>query len=236
MDAHRKGRGPLIAGMAALLVLAGCGGGGGQSSQTTTSHTSTAASVPTPPTSSTTAVTPVTSSTTAVTPVSAPVSTTPTASSSVTAPGAALKAGQTATVLYTPPLTTGKSFKMKITVESIQKGSLADFNGIQLDASQKASTPYYVTARLLDLSPGNAAAKNNDPSVAIEGVDTTGNEQQSVTFFGNFPRCNGVSAPNPFTAGKSFQTCLTFLVPGGITKAAWMGTDNYINSPVTWAP
>lgn len=226
MDAHRKVRGPLIAGMAALLGLAGCGGSGGQTAQTTTSHTSTAASVPTTPTSSTTAATP----------VSTPVSTTPTASSSVTAPGATLKAGVTATVLYSPPLTTGKSFKMKITVESIQKGSLADFNGIQLDASQKASTPYYVTARLLDLSPGNASAKNNDPSVAIEGVDTTGNEQQSVTFFGNFPRCDAVSAPTPFTAGKSFQTCLTFLVPGGITKAAWMGTDNYINSPVTWAP
>lgn len=224
MDAHRKVRGPLIAGMAALLGLAGCGGG--QTAQTTTSHPSTAASVPTPPTSSTTAVTP----------VSAPVSTTPTASSSVTGPGAALKAGQTATVLYTPPLTTGKSFKMKITVESIQKGSLADFNGIQLDASQKASTPYYVTARLLDLSPGNASANHNDPSVAIEGVDTTGSQQQSVTFFGNFPRCNAVTAPSPFTQGKGFQTCLTFLVPGGITKAAWIGANNYISSPVTWAP
>jgi hypothetical protein len=235
MDAQRRARATLVAGMAALVCLAGCGGGGAQSAQSTTSQASTVASVPTPPTTSTSAATP-TTSTSAATPVSTPATTSPPPSSSISDPGTVLKAGQTATVLYTPPLTTGKHFKLKITVESIQKGSLADFNGIQLDASQKASTPYYVTARLLELSSGDASANNNDPSVAIEGIDITGSQQQSVTFFGNFPRCNAVSAPKPLTQGKSFQTCLTFLVPGGITKAAWTGADNYISSPVTWSP
>jgi hypothetical protein len=209
---------------AIALGLAGCGGGGSSTSAPVT-HASSTPAASTPPASSTTATPPATT----------PVSTTP-AASGIAAPGTKLIAGQTATVLYTPPLTTGKKFMLKITVESIQKGTLADFNGIQLDAAQKASTPGYVKVRLSDLSPGNASGSNNDPSVAINGVDNTGQTQQSVTFFGTFPRCNSVSAPKPFTQGNSFETCLTFLVPGGITKAAWIGTDNYISSPVTWAP
>jgi hypothetical protein len=230
MDAHRRFSG-IAAATAALgaiaLGLAGCGGG----ASTTTVRVTSTTVAGTPPTSST----PAASSTLATSPATTPVSTTPGASG-LTAPGTALTAGQTATVYYTPPLTTGKKFMLKVTVESIQKGTLADFNGIQLDAAQKASTPEYVKVRLSDLSPGNASASNNDPSVAINGVDNTGQQQQSVTFFGTFPRCNAVSAPQPFTRGKSFETCLTFLLPGGITKAAWIGTDSYINSPVTWAP
>lgn len=234
MDAEKRIRFSGITVAAAVLGaiavgLAGCGGGG---STTTVTATLTHAS------STAAASVPAASSTAASPPATIPASTTPASSSStgVTAPGTSLTAGQTATVLYTPPLTTGKKFMLKVTVESIRKGTLADFNGIQLDAAQKASTPEYVNVRLSDLSPGNASASNNDPSVALEGVDNTGQQQQSVTFFGTFPRCNSVSAPQPFTQGKSFETCLTFLVPGGITHAAWIGTDSYISSPVTWAP
>jgi hypothetical protein len=36
--------------------------------------------------------------------------------------------------------------------------------------------------------------------------------------------------------GQSYDNCLTFLVPGGITKVAYSGTDDYISSPVTWSP
>jgi hypothetical protein len=35
-------------------------------------------------------------------------------------------------------------------------------------------------------------------------------------------------------AGSSYDNCLTFLVPGGIGKVVYTGTDAYINSPVTW--
>jgi hypothetical protein len=36
------------------------------------------------------------------------------------------------------------------------------------------------------------------------------------------------------TTGKSYETCLTFLVPGGITAAAYTGDSDYIDSPVMW--
>jgi hypothetical protein len=112
---------------------------------------------------------------------------------------------------------------------------LADFNGIQLDASEKAGTPDYVQVKLTNLGPGSIQTSDDDPSIELEGVDDTGNLQDDVTFFGDFPRCPQNTAPSPWPAGKSFSTCLTFLVPGGINKVGYVGTNNYLTSPVIWS-
>jgi hypothetical protein len=122
---------------------------------------------------------------------------------------------------------------LKVTVGSIERGTLADFNGIQLNANQKAGIPEYVKVRLTNLGPG--AMRGSDASVAVEGVDNTGQTEQSVTFIGDFPRCPDNESNTPLSSGQSFETCLTFLVPGGITKVAYSGTNSYIDSPVTWA-
>jgi hypothetical protein len=161
------------------------------------------------------------------------------AGSKTAAPGATFKAGQTATVGFDTTTKTGKPgphYKINVNVASITKGSLADFNGIKLDANEKASTPYYVKVKITSLGPGKMTTSSNDPAISVEGVDSTGQTQQSVTFFGTFPRCDEAQTPNPLGAGKSFQTCLTFLVPGGIQKVAYTGTESYITKPVTWSP
>ena len=155
------------------------------------------------------------------------------------APGATFKAGQTATVGFDTTTKAGKpgpSYKINVNVESITKGSLADFNGIKLDANEKASTPYYVKVKITSLGPGKMTTTDNDPAISVEGVDSTGQTQQSVTFFGDFPKCDEAQTPNPLAVGKSFETCLTFLVPGGIRKVAYTGTESYITKPVTWSP
>jgi len=128
----------------------------------------------------------------------------------------------------------GPTYKLQVTVESIKKGSLKDFNGIQLNANEKASTPYYATVRITNVGPTSFNTSSNDPAISVEGVDDTGNTDTSVTFFGTFPPCPDADTPNPLRAGQSFQTCLTYLVPGGITKVAYTGTDAYETSPVTW--
>jgi hypothetical protein len=158
----------------------------------------------------------------------------------VTAPGAALAAGQTATVPFQVTLSNGDNgptYKLQVTVQSIQRGTLADFNRIQLDSSQKASTPYYARVRMTNLGPGSLNTSDNDPAGEVQGLDHTGQPQDSVTFLlGTFPRCPDINTPNPFKAGQSFDTCLTFLVPGGITKVAYTGPpQSYYDSPVTWA-
>ena len=157
---------------------------------------------------------------------------------SVAQPGAGFVTGQPATVAYTVQSSSGATVataRLALTVLSIQKGALSDFNGIQLDANEKASTPDYVQVKLTNLGPLPLNTDDeDDPASAINGVDNTGQTQQSVTFLGTFPRYSETDTPKPFSPGKSFQTCLTFLVPGGISKVAWTGTEDYDDTPVTW--
>jgi hypothetical protein len=147
------------------------------------------------------------------------------------APGTKLTVGTSATVRYTP-LNHATPSTLKVTVQSLQKGTLDDFKGIDLDAAQKAATPVYVKVKVTNLGPGTIDV--DATSAAIEGIDSTGNTAQSVTFIGTFPRCPDTQSTTQMHAGSSYNNCLTFLVPGGIDKVAYTGTDAYINSPVTW--
>jgi hypothetical protein len=219
-------RGTSIAAALATVALAGgvaaCGG-----SSSSSSSASAAAAPATSSTATTTAST------------SAAASTTTTSASSsggVTAPGTKLSVGQTAKVAFTPAGSTDKSkaSTLQVTVQSFDKGSLSDFNGIQLDANEKASTPVYVKVHVTNLGPANIDVDSS--AAAIEGVDNTGNNQSSVTFIGDFPKCPDAASTKPLGTGKSYDDCLTFLVPGGITKVSYNGTSDYIDSPVTWSP
>jgi hypothetical protein len=154
----------------------------------------------------------------------------------VTAPGTKLSVGQSARVPYHKAGAPGTapSSTLAVTVQSFDKGSLSDFNGIELDATQKASTPYYVKVHVTNLGPG--AIDVDGSAAAIEGVDSTGNNQSSVTFIGDFPRCHDAASTTPIPSGKGYDDCLTFLIPGGIKAISYNGSDAYIDSPVTWAP
>ena len=219
---------------AVALGLAACGSsssGGGTTSASSSATQSSAAT-------SSAAATNAGATTTAAT-SSAAASSSSGGGGATAAPGTSLKLGKAATVPFTTTLKSGKNgptYKLSVQVQSMDKGTLTDFNGIQLDAAEKASTPYYVKAKITNLGPAKIDTESNDPGIQIEGVDKTGETQQSVTFFGDFPKCDEKSAPNPMAAGSSFETCLTFLIPGGITKVAYTGTESYIDKPVTWSP
>lgn len=207
----------------ATLAVTGCGSSSNSSSTTT-------ASAPAPSTQ-----TSQTTSTASSTPTETSSSSSSSGTSGATAPGASLAVGSQATLPYAPVSTGGENakFKLGVKVTAIEKGSLSDFNGIKLDATQKASIPVYVKVDISNAGAGDAG-KDGNPSVEIEGVDSTGETQQSITFLGSFPRCEEKQPPKPFTHGKTFSTCLTFMVPGGIKKAAYTGTTDYVTSPVTW--
>jgi hypothetical protein len=214
--------GTALAAAALATGVAACGGSSSSSSATKTAAPATSSSA----------------STTASTSAAASTTTTTSGSSSggTAAPGTKLSVGQTAKVPFTPAGSTDKSkaSKLEVTVESFDKGSLSDFNGIQLDANEKASTPVYVKVHVTNLGP--APIDVDSSAAAIEGVDNTGNNQSSVTFIGTFPKCPDAASTKPIATGKSYDDCLTFLVPGGIKKVSYNGTNDYIDSPVTWAP
>lgn len=177
-----------------------------------------------------------TSSTAASTNAAATTTTSASSSGGTAAPGAKLSIGQSAKVAFAPAGSTDKSkaSTLQVTVQSFDKGSLSDFNGIQLDANEKASTPVYVKVHVTNLGPANIDVDSS--AAAIEGVDNTGNNQSSVSFIGSFPKCPDSASTKPIATGSGYDDCLTFLVPGGITKVSYNGTNDYIGSPVTWAP
>jgi hypothetical protein len=128
-------------------------------------------------------------------------------------------------------------FQVDVTVEDIKKASASDFKDVNLDEKQKKATPYFVTAKLANKSDKTIPVKDDDPDVRISAVDDREQEQTSVIFIGDFPACNNEDPPKPFGTGKSYETCLVFMIPGGGTLSGvkWESGIEYVDKPVTWA-
>ncbi len=168
-------------------------------------------------------------------------------SGSLTPPGTHLALGGPATVGWVPPsqdLGTGahKGIKLQVTVVSIQKGTMADFRNVELNGNQRRSTPYYVQLRVTALSNASVP-KDSDPAITFTAIGDRGQEQQSITFLGTFSRCDDPTPPKQLVSGKTYQSCLAYLIPGGgsIQKLQW---DNgpaaanqvtpYFDRPIGW--
>ena len=168
-------------------------------------------------------------------------------SGSLTPPGAHLAFGGPATVGWVPPSQdTGTGahhgIKLRVTVVSIQKGTMADFRNVELNGTERKSTPYYVQLRVTALG-STAPPKNSDPAITFTAIDDRGQQQQSITFLGTFSRCDDPMPPKQFVSGKTYESCLAYLIPGGgsIQKVQW---DNgpaaanevtpYFDRPIVW--
>jgi hypothetical protein len=173
---------------------------------------------------------------------------TATAASGLTPPGTHLRLGQGATAGWVPAsigLKPGahQGYKIQVTVESIKKGAIGDFKNVQLKASERTSTPYYVKVRIKALSSTPPSGANDDPDVTLDAIDDRGQKQSDIIFIGTFDRCNNKTPPKPFVAGKSYESCLTYLMPGGgsIQKMLWNSGPSkanevtpYFDKPIVW--
>src|SRR4051794_40733027 len=164
------------------LVAAGCGGGDDTDEPAAETTTKTAATVTTPPATTEEAAAP----------------------AGLTAPGTKLSYGDMATVGWVPPSESlngnMKDIKLEATVVSVEKGSAADLKGLDLDADQKGSIPWFMKVKIKNL--GRTAPKADDPDTAFDVIDDHDQEQSSIIFLGDFPRCENTSAPKPFSKGK----------------------------------
>jgi hypothetical protein len=226
MSTRLRKRGGLIAGAVIALGLAGCGA------------TSAASSAP----ATTTTAAPATSS--AVVSAAAADTSSP---DGLTPPGKQLGLGQAATVGWVPldqDSGTGAKtgLKLQISVESIVKGNIADFKNIDLKPDERKSTPYYVTVRMKALG-ATAPTGTDDPDIVFQAIDDRGQEQPGITFLGSFDRCDDKAAPKPFANGKSYESCLAYLMPGGgsIRSVQWNSgpakandVTPYFENPVVW--
>jgi len=85
--------------------------------------------------------------------------------------------------------------------------------------------------------------KDSDPAITFTAIDDRGQQQQSITFLGTFSRCDDPMPPKQFVSGKTYESCLAYLIPGGgsIQKIQW---DNgpaaanevtpYFERPIVW--
>lgn len=214
--------------MTAALTLAACGGGSSNKAATPASTTTQAS------TTDTTAAATTTAATTTTDPNA------PKLLPGTTPPGTTLKVGDTAKVQLQPLSGTSSDdearFQLEATVTKIRKATAADFKNINLDAKQKKATPYFVNVRLANKSDKSIPIKGDDPDVRISAVDDREQEQNSVIFIGDFPACNNADPPKPFSKGKSYDTCLVFLIPGGgtMTGVTWSSGIEYVDKPITW--
>ena len=170
----------------------------------------------------------------------------PSGAGHLTAPGTHLGFGQAATVAWVPPsadaASAQKGFKLQVTVESIEKGSIADFRNVELSASERRTTPYYVTLRIKAVGKVGPHG-SDDPAISFDAIDDRGQQQQSITFLGTFRRCNETQVPKPFVTGKDYQSCLAYLMPGGgsIRQVQWGDGPHaadqvtpYFDHPIVW--
>jgi hypothetical protein len=199
------------------MGLAACGGGGGSTTQPAVSTQAHTAPAPQPA-----------------------------VRGGLTPPGAQLAFGKPAEVGWVPLSTISaggprKTITLQVSVESIEKGTLDDFKNVQLDAQEKQATPYYVKVKVTDV--GGPAPASDDPDVTFRAIDDRGQAQPSVTFLGTFARCNDRQPPKPFTRGSSYESCLTYLMPGGgsITSVRWddgptrgRAVSPYFEKPIVW--
>jgi hypothetical protein len=171
------------------------------------------------------------------------------AGGALTPPGTRLATGRPATVGWVPlskdtGLGAHRGIRLEVTVESISKGTIADFKNIDLDAGERRSTPYYVKVRVKALAAATGLTSEDDPDVVFDAIDDRGQKQAGITFLGTFDRCEDKDPPKPFAKGASYESCLTYLMPGGgsIRTVQWNNGPSaadqvtpYFEKPIVWA-
>jgi hypothetical protein len=167
----------------------------------------------------------------------------------LTAPGTKLEFGQQANLAWVPPsefdIEKGsQGYRLGVSVDAIEKGSISDFDEVELEGDEKESIPYYVKISIEAMEEVPASVED-DADLEVKAIDDRGQEQASITFLGEFSRCNDAEMPKPMKAGESFESCMAYLMPGGgsIVEAEWDDgpatageVTPYFDEPVVWGP
>ena len=140
---QRARRALVVAALAPVLVVSGCGGSGGGSDKSA-AKTQPPVDLPTGNVSIPSGVT-------------------------LTKGGTALAFGQPAVVAYEP--NSKRSSVLSMTVLSAKTGKIADFSAYQMDARTKRSTPYYVRFRVKNVGTGDLG-KSAVPLLAVDSRDS----------------------------------------------------------------
>lgn len=124
-----------------------------------------------------------------------------------------LKLGQPATVGYQDAGPGKPRLTAELTPTSINKRPISDLAGIDLEPSQKSSTPYFVKSRCENVSSETIQVDN--PLCGLSAVDDRGEEATQLFIIGEFKRCSDDDDPKRLKKGERYGTCRVFLVAEG---------------------
>lgn len=153
-------------------------------------------------------------------------------SSNVTKPGTKRKLGESATVEYSIAAGEGTA---TITVMAFQQGKSEDLANFNLDAEDKAKTPWFVKYTVKNNGPVDAGPATLGTSVVA--VDSDGKALRRMILIGAFPQCESTLSDGAFPGGTTKETCDVVLVPAGTTVAEVRYTSltgPYARAPITW--
>ena len=147
----------------------------------------------------------------------------------VTAQGADLDFGQTATVVFEP--NQKKSTLLNLTVRSARKGRLDDFEGFILDDDYKRKANYYyVKVGVENVGDDNVGGS----PVPLWGVNGENTLLPAVDFTTKFRPCESTPLPRKFKNGDSVDTCLVYLSPDKGSLDSMSFRQDQAFDPIEW--
>ena len=147
----------------------------------------------------------------------------------VTAQGADLKFGETATVVFEP--NQKKSTLLNLTVKSARKGRLDDFEGFILDdAYKRKANYYYVKVGVENVGDDNVGGS----PVPLWGVNGENTLLPAVNFTTKFGPCESRPLPKKFKNGDNVDTCLVYLSPDKGSLESMSFRPDQAFDPIEW--
>jgi hypothetical protein len=147
----------------------------------------------------------------------------------VTAQGADLGFGETATVVFEP--NQKKSTLLDMTVKSARKGRLSDFEGFILDDEYKRNANYfYVKVGVENVGEDNVGGS----PIPLWGVNEKNTLLPAVNFTTAFEPCASTPLPKKFKSGDSVDTCLVYLAPDKGSLESLSFRPDQAFDPIEW--
>lgn len=146
----------------------------------------------------------------------------------LTEQGSQLSVGDSAVVAYEPRQDLVGA--LDIQVNRLETTSIKDFSAWQLSDAQKASTPYYVRARVENVGDTDLGGRE----VPLYVVNEDNVLLEPTPFASSFKPCPSTPLPEKFGPGEVARVCLVYLAPDqGDLEAVSFRPDETFN-PITW--
>ncbi|WP_049774315.1 MULTISPECIES: hypothetical protein [unclassified Nocardioides] len=147
----------------------------------------------------------------------------------LTEPGSQLAVGDHAVVAYHPRQE--QVGALDIAVTRLEKTSIKDFSAWQLSDAQKASTPYYVRARVENVGDTDLGGR----PVPLYVVNEDNVLLEPTPFASSFQACPSTPFPEKFAPGDTARVCLVYLAPdhGDLVSVSFRPEETF--NPITWS-